>query len=394
MLNNLKSILNESCVTFKLYRAAFEDWLVATDEEKKEYHDARTKHVLSFGGVFFDQGTTLQTSGTSTGLCKKYIWGPNFEDAHKFHDYLCLGDIDYDIIIELFLTFTRDFCVITEGRRRHHSNCHVVLGSPCFDTFAKIQDFVKAKTSKPKVVVRVLPTQANIVLANNNEFFSYFDPNKFVFHATGETCQQHVKEHFANLQLTLRDTMKVWNGGASFFTCSRGNIHWDDFTCRYHEDSENDLVCTDLFNLSQVFYKIPTGDKVIRSVIGICDCGLSIYKNDWQDRFSMIRLKGVDYNWNELRNDVIRGLSTVSGTPIDDWWNILLGLSLGVAPNTITIFYETLKEINEELLLAAEQHLTNKWQRLAIFSKGLQHNRFKTKRVFLMDKDPVPVKIL
>jgi len=389
----LEKIISEKFMTLDLYQKGYEAWKSCTDTEKNDFYQAKTDNLLTFGGVFLDQGVLLKTSGTSTGLIKKYYWGPNFGQAFNFHDHLCFGDVKTNLIIEIYFTFTRQIFSIDEGKKRSHYDSFVVYCNPSHENFIKIEQFVKEKSNNKQVLARILPTQCNISIMRNDIFFENFDPKKYIFQSTGETCCEKVKAYFKNLGLQLRDTMRVWNAGASFYTCKYGNLHWDDFTCQYHRDEMNPkkIICTDLFNLSQIFHRIPTGDEVQINKNGKCACGIEIHENKWQDRFTMINLNGISYNWNELRNEFLRALTTVTEKSNDEWWDDLLGLSVGVSPNSINIFYETKSAIDNETLNKIKNYLMKKWKKIIKIESGLQHNRFKTKRVFIMEKDLVPI---
>jgi hypothetical protein len=391
----LEKIISEKLMTLELYQKGYEVWKSCTESEKYDFYQAKVDSLLAFGGVFLDQGTLLKTSGSSTGLVKKYYWGPNFDQAFMFHDHLCFGDVDTNLILEIYFTFTKEVFSIDKGKERNKYQSFVVYCNPSNINYQKIEQFAKSKLEKKQVLIRILPTQCNISILRNDSFFENFNPKKYVFQSTGETCSQEVKYYFKNLGLQLRDTMKVWNAGASFYTCKFGSLHWDDFTCQYHHSNNSKkLVCTDLFNLSQVFHLMPTGDKVQINKIGTCECGLEIQENKWEDKFSIIQLNGLTYNWNELRNEFLRALTTVTNKNNDEWWDELLGLSVGVSPNSINIFYQTKSQIDNQTLNLVKNFLMKKWGKFVNIESGLHHNKFKTKRVFLMEKDiAIPIKI-
>lgn len=385
----LEKIATQNHMFFDDYVRGYDSWKAATETQKNDFYILRKKHVLQFGGVFFDQASVIKTTGTSTGLIKKYLWGPNFSEAHNFHDYLCCGDLESDLILETFFKTQPAFALNPNYNQKNRFGCqnYNLMCFPSKENFEEVDKFTKEKTNK-KTIIKILPTQAFLIISKKEKFFEFFDPQRYVFFITGETCHNDVKNYFKDLDLELRDSMKVWNGGASFYTCKYGNLHWNDFTCLYHKDETNDkqLICTDLFNLAQIFHKTPTGDLVEIKNTGFCNCGLVIQENIWQDKFSSITLNGHIYNWMELRNQFVVNLSELC-YDMNFWWQNLLALSVGISKNSICIFYEVKQEIQDKILNDLQKKLETKWSKKVSFEKGLKTNGFKTKRVFYMDEE-------
>lgn len=385
MKPNLEKISNESLISINDYIDGYLEWKEASNTEKEDFYCNRIKHVLKFGGVFFDSGTKLTTSGSSLGLSKKYIWGPNFQEAKLFHDYLCFGDLDCDLRIALFFNFNKKTYNISKsifiGKNQEYT-CYL---SPEKENLFNLTKFIKSNTIKKNVIIKIIPTQTEILFRKEIDFFIPMFNNGYIFHSTGEICNDYIKTKFPKLE--LRDTMKIWNGGASFYTCKFGNLHWEDFTSKIKIENA-ELISTDLFNLSQIFYNNPTGDMVSIATNSICACGLPSQSNSWGVKACVFNINNNYYDWLNLKKDFIQILNNISGiNDIDKSWEIILGLNFGISDNLIVSFYETTIKLSEITINSIEKKLSSKWGVRAVLRSGLKHNHFKSHRIFKINED-------
>jgi hypothetical protein len=68
--------------------------------------------------------------------------------------------------------------------------------------------------------------------------------------------------------------MRCWDGGASFFTCKCRNYHLMDNLAWCEQGPDNELICTDYFNLASPFFRYWNGDYCTISTEYVrCECG-------------------------------------------------------------------------------------------------------------------------
>lgn len=346
--------------------------------------------MLRFGGVFFDQGTTLSTSGSSLGLAKKYRWGPNFAEAHNFHEHLCFGDLSYDLSFNVFvdtrLEHAFNIAPAEMGWIGKHYTCYT---TPSAANAGKIHDFIARHSSAAHVVVKLLPSQAEILIRRGSDFLSRLFHERYCFHVTGEVCGDVVKRYFRDSGVPLRDTMKVWNSGAGFYTCPHGSLHWDDMTAVHEVTPAGELVATDLFNLSQPFHRIPTGDR-LRIVTGPdrCPCGLHPQTNVWEERACTVNVGGKLYDWYRVHGAFLKAYMDATGVAgFDAARDEVLGLSFGMSETLAAVHYETLRDIDQGAAAVIESSLSKTWGVPVMLIRGLKSNNFKTKRMFVLSKN-------
>lgn len=70
------------------------------------------------------------------------------------------------------------------------------------------------------------------------------------------------------------DHMRCWDGGATFFTCKHRNYHLMDNLAWCEEGPNQELICTDYFNLASPFVRYWNGDYCrIAREYHRCECG-------------------------------------------------------------------------------------------------------------------------
>jgi hypothetical protein len=168
--------------------------------------------------------------------------------------------------------------------------------------------------------------------------------------------------------------MKIWNGGASFFTCPYGNTHWNHCVARILIKNKQ-LYSSDLFNLSQYFLDYCTDDNLEITKKEMCNCGLVIEENNWQEKLTTIELDDNFYDFLTLKSDFIRASKA---NPEN-----LIGINFGVGKNKIIIFCEIIQNIYnfDEI----RKQLEKKWKTQVDVQEGLKYNNYKTKKMFLLD---------
>jgi hypothetical protein len=223
----------------------------------------------------------LRTSGT-TGRKKRYLWGPHFIEVNKFY-----------------------FGLTREGDRLHRT-VRVSLGE--FRDVGKDSDFVVTElpydfigyTKNVTVNVRgkgEVKGLGDVLAGYNVSLFPTawgllepsiglsrsIDPAAVVCF-TGEAMPPGTLLELRGRGIDARDSMRAWDGGATFFTCRYGNRHWCDFLSTVDLDVDGTLRNSDLYNLTQPHVNYANGDVVESKELGRCQCGLESVSIEFASR--------------------------------------------------------------------------------------------------------------
>lgn len=301
---------------------------------KADFVERRRLIVRRTAGAYFREGFEIQTSSTSIGVARRYRWGPRMWEFHAAHSYLCFGDLapykQYFLHLETGGGLQRPFSISEEVPHSEGMIRFVVLDDPERDA-CRLRDAL-AKEDRPPLLW-VMPAQVAAALRRGRTLFETLG-DACAYHATGETCPDSVKAYFKERGLDLRDTMRIWNGGATFYTCLRGGLHWDEFSAGV-EIRGGDLYSSDYWNLAQYHWDYPTGDRLSIEGAGVCPCGLPMQRNTWEPRTMSVELP--DGRIGGYANLVAAFLGAARAEE-----STLLGLSFGFGPNRLAIFYEFL----------------------------------------------------
>lgn len=385
MTRTLARLADEPHPSLGDFVRGYEEWKAASPAARERFHEARTAYMLRFAGAYFDGAREMGTSGSSVGIAKKYRWGPCLREAHAFHDHLCFGDLGRPVMLAVFFTLDEGVYRVLPAQLERGGEQQIATVHPAAENAVRLREVAAGLAGGRPIVVRVLPSQADVVRVGGYGFFEAWVGWPHIIHLTGEAASDGLVSHLRGLGLSVRDTMKVWNGGAGFYTCPHGGLHWDDFTARYDWSASPELVTTDLFNLAQPFHRVPTGDRVTVSDAGPCPCGLRRQANVWEDKPCVLRLGGRDYDWYAVRRDFIRAYARESGIGrVDDAWASLLALSVGVSPSAAFVFYAAARPLDRAAVIAVQESLSATWRMKVAMVGGLRHGHFKSLRVFRM----------
>jgi hypothetical protein len=205
-----------------------------------------------------------------------------------------------------------------------------------------------------------------------------------VFHCTGEICSNYVKRSIESKGKTVLDTMRIWNGGASFYTCKYGGLHWNTMVSRL-QIKDGSLFASDLWNCAQLFWEVETSDNLVINDIGICKCGLIKQENDWQERDQIVQLpNGSFFDYQALRRMFVETVCAYLNCTDYEVLDHLLGINFGISDSHICVFYEFKKQVT--LNIGPKNVLADSTGMGTIFKYGLQYGNFKNKRVSYTNK--------
>jgi hypothetical protein len=201
-------------------------------------------------------GTELETSGT-TGSKKKYLWGPRFDEAYRFFN-------------SVFFGCDRDgwrYLGISEG-------CSDVSFSDdgrMIKLFPRCRSVDKIRNAR----LAISPCTFSFMLKRYDSISESFDWNTCCFYFSGSSKDSHITFLLSAGLISYKDYMRIWNGGATFFTCEHNNKHWIDISSDI-SIIDKTLYCTDFWNTSQMFIGQCTKDIVTWNRGKQCNCGLPI----------------------------------------------------------------------------------------------------------------------
>lgn len=239
-------------------------WAGATPLRREAYVRCRLEVVRREGGRH--DGPTLRSFGT-TGRPKEYRWGPGFKAVDDFFHALVFQGSRFRRAVRVQVNW-----LASTGRE----NTVKWIPTPGHPTVATVQVGVNNPGFVPKL---------RDALAGHDAMFcpSGFDAldrligleqhldrgSLLVF--TGEPLPVTLRDRLAGGGWDVRDQMRSWDGGATFYTCPSGMTHWADVLACVGVDGER-LVSTDLMNLAQPHIDYWNGDRVAVEAVD-CPCG-------------------------------------------------------------------------------------------------------------------------
>lgn len=203
-------------------------------------------------------------SAGTTGKSKSYIWGPNFSTHHRFYDFLFTGSWEKPLSIRFFFDMKRK----SRAYMMYDKVLMVMLGNGSTRCEVHI--------SNQNLVCN--PECMQLAIQHDPELpGKLFDLDSCTFCFTGSQLFHEQVALFKEAGIKrIKNHMRCWDGGATFFTCNYGNTHWVDMSCAFRVDEEGRLWTTDRWNTAQPFCNYWNGDIVSWSRDGICQCGRPI----------------------------------------------------------------------------------------------------------------------
>jgi hypothetical protein len=282
--------------TFDDFKKLFCEWPGESDIGRAEFQQCRRRLVKAVAGVHFNTGRTITTSGHSTGASKSYRWGPNFQSAFDFTEWTRFDRFRWDrkATVRILPGSVPVFTGVVQGLHIFNVRSGDV-GNTASQMFSH---FPSGKTCW-----FLLPAYAQALISHAPHVFDNLDPSKHVFEATGEPSSRKLRKFFKDRGLLYLDQLRSWMGGVTFITCPHGNQHFLDFMSEIKTEPDEafqEIVTTDLWNLSQPFINFPTGDIVDWTRRETCGCGYPIDDFEFQPRNPVMIVRGLPLRFVDL----------------------------------------------------------------------------------------------
>lgn len=250
----------------------------ASDEAKAAYRQARMGIISAHSTSSQRPPCVLMNTAGSTGISKAYTWGPNFEAMDRFFHKLVFNG-------SVLSTATLTVKEVGSGK------CSVsVIPTPGFYAYQKqvvvtvgecnqesIMDTLKKELSCCNVISSSSFVNALKGVANLEEAMT----RGSILALTGEPFDYEIERRMPKVRVV--DQMRCWDGGATFYTCGYGGRHWVEAVAEVHVDGD-ELVSTDLFNISQPHIAYRNGDRVKMHQGGRCACGHMLWNITFVNR--------------------------------------------------------------------------------------------------------------
>lgn len=223
------------------------------------------------------------SSGSSNCRPKKYKWGPNFSLHYNLYNKIFFNNQNF---IHLHC-FSNQKSYYELKQWRFYIGIDKIPPKNYSDKWKNIH-----VCCNPEVLYFNMLRYGNFVS-------NFFDINSCVFSFTASILKEEHKNFFLNNGLQVKDHMRCWDGGATYFTCSNFNKHWIDFASVVN-NIENRLISTDIWNQEELFINYWNGDNLITSRKSICECGLPIDEIQWIENPRYFIVKNQQYSYDSV----------------------------------------------------------------------------------------------
>jgi hypothetical protein len=256
-------------------------WAHMSDSEKRIFIDDRIKTLKNKENIDIKRIETNK---------KSFLWGNNYTTYKYFCDYLFFDNSEC-LYVNLNPYF-KSYYVWEDSR-----NLSLFISNEPL--------YFADKLIKDKHVV--FNSEAlYLYLSKYGDFISNVFDESCVFCFTGSTLKdEHRTLFLKNGIKNIKDYMRCWDGGATFYTCRYYNKHWLDYLSDIHVEN-NELISTDLWNNAQLFIDYKNGDKIYWERKGKCECGLPIDDIKFLDNDKILNIKSIDISYNEIRQEVLQ----------------------------------------------------------------------------------------
>ncbi len=307
------------------------------------------------------------SSGTS-GPKKLMEFGPNACEINNFFINMAFRDLQYDQVIFIRL--------VMEGQNNLNiDKIDIALSDITINKFYNVTwlpvfkvltlNIHKLQTNKlynlitnngkNKVIIYSGPTIFNILLRFGMNL-ELMDPAKITFVSTGEILIEEDARTIRSHGYILRDCMRVWDGGATFYTCKYGNKHWIDMISNLYIDQNDALISTDMYNIIHPYINYHNGDHLNIYPEETCQCGYRKMRINFHQReYEKIQLDEKEFDYQHLSHISHQALMRQN---IND--NDILPFTFGHYDNLLVIYYyyKSSDKINE-------QEYINAWKEIA-----------------------------
>jgi len=236
-----------------------------------------------------NESMAMATSGSSTGHSFQYLrWEPllYFIEAENHYDMILdeFGVAERPNILNMFNSVMYDSkkYITARGDSRNFMDHHgtsrkATVHYVNFDFMMKNPDAFFRNT-----VNYLMGTKMDVIFAPGptiNSLCQYLEGRKINICNLLSNSNEMLISDDANFLLDgyvdgICDHMRCWDGGASFFTCKHGTYHLMDNLSWCEQGPNNELICTDYFNLASPFVRYWNGDYCkIGDEYKRCGCG-------------------------------------------------------------------------------------------------------------------------
>lgn len=239
----------------------------APDVVRERYHQARIELVKKHAPLN-TLAEKIYSSG-STGVRKCYLWGPRFIPMDKFFHRLVKDGDRLKQLAHIHLNKLTgsgeenkvDFVTMTDS---YNIQKNIVLSINGHGDIKGLKQEIQGWNL-------FVSTSSFIILEQLTNFAELIDKEALVIF-TGEELPQEMRIRLRNQGIDVRDEMRCWDGGATFYTCQHGNKHWLDYVAKtwIHEGK---LWSSDFFNVCQPHLNYCNGDIMTRTYGERCACG-------------------------------------------------------------------------------------------------------------------------
>lgn len=242
----------------ELYRK----WPSMSVDERTAFKEERMNQVLQCT----DNRGTIEcfTSGSSRGRPSRYLYGPFFNVHFKFYNDIFYGPNRRIVHLRLSSTGAKNY----SGELIDAVHLNVVNNGKVRWASSQIDN----------VSIVVNPGVLYIMIKKFGIGFinEVFNTKTCVLHCTYEVLRQDHVDVFNECGFhDVREHMRNWRGGSTFYTCRYSNKHMVDFASDMH--STDPMICSDLWNSSQRHIYFDSGDRINHSrSTHRCECGYEI----------------------------------------------------------------------------------------------------------------------
>jgi len=291
---SLPCLAHEPYPTIADFRAGWQWWLQAAPVTRHLFSHTRLQLVRSWHDHEV-LSTSCHSTG-STGSIKHYRWGPCYDALYSWflHDLVRAGS-RLDRVAVLTLLGTRDDSLVRTDDTPWH---------PIVDRWIKV-----GLGRQPLTELGLLLAGHDVIIAPGH--FEILDryaglaallDRDCLILSTAEAITPYVYSAAAGYGIEVRDWMRCWDGGASFFTCPYGSAHLVELLAEVAV-RDGQLISSDLFNLAQPFLDYHNGDRLRLTALGPCPCGLDAVRLEFvnrQDDLYMLSPTGATITYTKL----------------------------------------------------------------------------------------------
>jgi hypothetical protein len=336
---------------------------------------------------FDDKLAVLLTSSGSTGRRKVYKWGPRFHAINQAYFHYVMDRLKFTETMLLIVLNVRDI------GEPHSMNLIGTMSKPRPEVTKRILIDVNGPQGRIPDLKEIL-YQKNVAITPSNfeildaraGFLDDLTPGCSILF-TGEALPADMKAMLIERGFDVRDYMRCWDGGVTFFTCRHGNRHWIEMFSDFSVNHLDQLVATDLFNCVQPFQNYWNGDLLTWEPKGRCRCGMTSYDIEFKNRLEKVYVKtckGHSVNFYDLR----KAFLNVTKMPDASVMLVTFGFNL-MTPHWIKVDY-VIQAMNYQLQEEIERRVEEGFREQMgftdfAFNRTIMPSQYKLKRIYFVE---------